>query len=56
MAAGGLFSIDTSFNRNAEVFAGKVIDEITGRDIADVKRLWRSQGLKDATIACSSLA
>jgi 4-amino-4-deoxy-L-arabinose transferase-like glycosyltransferase len=26
MAAGGLFSIDTSFNRNAEVFAGKVAD------------------------------
>ncbi|RKY05247.1 MAG: hypothetical protein DRP66_10740, partial [Planctomycetota bacterium] len=29
--AGGLFSVDTSFNRNAEVFAGKVADA-TGAD------------------------
>lgn len=33
-----------------DVFGGKIIDEIKGRDIADCKRLWRSKGLSNNTI------
>jgi integrase len=34
-----------------DVFSGTVLSDLTGKDIAEVKKLWRGQKLKDSTIA-----